>query len=109
MPSRNRPANSGELASRSLNDTAPGSTLRFSDIYATPHTRRPSIARRLDAVQHPKREVSDIVAGPKSNKKKGKKKKEPPLPAAQGDNREASNRVYRSHSMSRRWTYSVMN
>jgi hypothetical protein len=36
-------------------------------------------------------------------------KKEPPLPAAQGDNREASNRVDRSHSMSRRWTYSVMN
>jgi hypothetical protein len=36
-------------------------------------------------------------------------KKEPPLPAAQGDNREASNRVDRSHSMSRRWTISVMN
>jgi hypothetical protein len=36
-------------------------------------------------------------------------KKEPPLPAAQGDNREASNRVDRSHSMSRRWTVSVMN
>jgi len=31
-------------------------------------------------------------------------KKEPPCPAAQGDNREASNRVDRSHSMSRRWT-----
>jgi hypothetical protein len=27
-------------------------------------------------------------------------KKEPPLPAAQSDNREASNRVDRSHSMS---------
>jgi hypothetical protein len=37
------------------------------------------------------------------------KKKEPPLPAAQGDNREASNRVDRSHSMSRRWTVFVMN
>jgi hypothetical protein len=36
-------------------------------------------------------------------------KKEPPLPAAQGDNREASNRVDRSHSMSRRWTVFVMN
>jgi hypothetical protein len=33
------------------------------------------------------------------------KKKEPPLPAAQSLNREASNRVDRSHSMSRRWTY----
>ena len=32
-------------------------------------------------------------------------KKEPPLPAAQSLNREASNRVDRSHSMSRRWTY----
>jgi hypothetical protein len=32
-------------------------------------------------------------------------KKEPPETAAQGDNREASNRVDRSHSMSRRWTY----
>src|SRR5262249_41966380 len=29
-------------------------------------------------------------------------KKEPPLPAAQSDNREASNRVDRSHSMSKR-------
>jgi hypothetical protein len=58
-------------------------------------------------------EVSDIVAergdrgktpqfGPEN-------KKEPPLPAAQGDNREASNRVDRSHSMSRSWTNSVMN
>jgi hypothetical protein len=36
-------------------------------------------------------------------------KKEPPLPAAQGDNREASNRVDRSHSMSKRWTIIVMN
>jgi len=36
------------------------------------------------------------------------RKKEPPLPAAQGDNREASNRVDRSHSMSRRWTLFVM-
>jgi hypothetical protein len=35
-------------------------------------------------------------------------KKEPPLPAAQGDNREASNRVDRSHSMSKRWTITVM-
>jgi hypothetical protein len=29
-------------------------------------------------------------------------KKEPPSPAAQGDNREASNRVDRSHSMSKK-------
>jgi hypothetical protein len=36
-------------------------------------------------------------------------KKEPPLPAAQGDNREASNRVDRSHSMSKSWTFTVMN
>jgi hypothetical protein len=36
-------------------------------------------------------------------------KKEPPSPAAQGDNREASNRVDRSHSMSRNWTINVMN
>jgi len=36
-------------------------------------------------------------------------KKEPPSPAAQGDNREASNRVDRSHSMSTwRWTTPVM-
>jgi hypothetical protein len=35
-------------------------------------------------------------------------KKEPPLPAAQELNREASNRVDRSHSMSRRWTFTVM-
>jgi hypothetical protein len=37
-----------------------------------------------------------------------KKKKEPPSPAAQKLNREASNRVDRSHSMSRSWTMSVM-
>jgi hypothetical protein len=35
-------------------------------------------------------------------------KKEPPLPAAQVNNREASNRVDRSHSMSRRWTFIVI-
>jgi hypothetical protein len=35
-------------------------------------------------------------------------KKEPPLPAAPRLNREASNRVDRSHSMSRRWTMPVM-
>src|ERR1700674_753881 len=35
-------------------------------------------------------------------------KKEPPLPAARSDNREASNRVDRSHSMSRYWTVSVV-
>jgi hypothetical protein len=36
------------------------------------------------------------------------RKKEPPFPAAQGDNREASNRVDRSHSMSKSWTLFVM-
>jgi hypothetical protein len=36
------------------------------------------------------------------------KKKEPPSPAARKYNREASNRVDRSHSMSRRWTLIVM-
>jgi hypothetical protein len=54
-----------------------------------------------------------MVAGPdwglKKAAKPAKNKKEPPLPVAQGDNREASNRVDRSHSMSRRWTKSVMN
>jgi hypothetical protein len=35
-------------------------------------------------------------------------KKEPPLPAAQSNNREASNRVDRSHSVSRRWTVYVI-
>jgi len=35
-------------------------------------------------------------------------KKEPPLPAAQGDNREASNRVDRSHSMSKKMDNAVM-
>jgi len=58
-------------------------------------------------------EVADIVAGQGNCGKCGdlarKIKKEPPKPAAQGDNREASNRVDRSHSMSRSWTFSVMN
>jgi hypothetical protein len=35
-------------------------------------------------------------------------KKEPPETAARSSNREASNRVDRSHSMSRRWTPPVM-
>jgi hypothetical protein len=35
-------------------------------------------------------------------------KKEPPETAARSSNREASNRVDRSHSMSRRWTLPVM-
>jgi hypothetical protein len=35
-------------------------------------------------------------------------KKEPPFPAARKFNREASNRVDRSHSMSKRWTIAVM-
>jgi hypothetical protein len=53
--------------------------------------------------------VADIVAGAKLLAALMRQKKEPPLPAAQGDNREASNRVDRSHSMSRRWTIIVMN
>src|SRR5262245_46603626 len=44
-------------------------------------------------------------ADPKWDKEK---KKEPPLPAARKLYREASNRVDRSHSMSRRWTILVM-
>jgi len=36
-------------------------------------------------------------------------KKEPPLPAALRKNREASNRVDRSHSMSSKWTILIMN
>jgi hypothetical protein len=52
--------------------------------------------------------ASDIVAASNALITQ-RHKKEPPLPAAQGDNREASNRVDRSHSMSRRWTISVMN
>jgi hypothetical protein len=59
------------------------------------------------------REVADIVAAGGNLREMpqfgSENKKEPPLPAAQGDNREASNRVDRSHSMSRSWTFSVMN
>jgi hypothetical protein len=53
--------------------------------------------------------TADIVAGQKAQQPPAVNKKEPPFPAAQGDNREASNRVDRSHSMSRRWTVPVMN
>src|SRR5262249_27088585 len=113
MPSRDSAAKSWELASRSLKETAPLSTLRLSDIYAYASPPALSIARLMDAVQPacggtcrhscragPARETAQF--GPEN-------KKEPPLPAAQGDNREASNRVDRSHSMSRSWTNSVMN
>jgi hypothetical protein len=54
--------------------------------------------------------VSGAAICPKTGQAlaKGGTKKEPPLPAAQSDNREASNRVDRSHSVSRRWTINVI-
>src|SRR5262249_40014185 len=51
MPSRNNAANSGELASRSVKETAPTSTLRLSDIYAYASHPALSIARLWNAVQ----------------------------------------------------------
>src|SRR5579859_2301903 len=111
MPSRNSAANTGELASRSPKETALASTERFSDMYAS---HRATIARQSRCVQGRRGEAADMVAlsagSPVGVPKHLKtNKKEPPLPAAQGDNREASNRVDRSHSMSRRWTITVMN
>src|SRR6266508_6100592 len=88
-----------------------------------------SIARPRPPVQRPRRKASDIVAARTRYRRtdnRGQKpfpaavirrrssgngtdeKKEPPLPAALRLNREASNRVDRSHSMSRRWTRTVM-
>jgi hypothetical protein len=41
-----------------------------------------------------------MVTSAAADPKRDRNKKEPPFPAAQSDNREASNRVDRSHSMS---------
>jgi hypothetical protein len=61
------------------------------------------------AVQRLPEKPEDIVAaGGKIGLVSDRDKKEPPLPAALSDNREASNRVDRSHSMSKGWTMPVM-
>jgi len=78
----------------------------------TPHTAIASLGAAPESSGH-SRQASDIVAGAVVGwREKGVKqlnnKKEPPSPAAQSDNREASNRVDRSHSTSRRWTITVM-
>src|SRR5262245_13467087 len=134
MPSRNRSANTCELANRSPNETA--SLTDFSDIpYASRYAglfltlRQPlaglePLRRQAHRVQRRRGKAADIVAGrsidgkgPSMGVQKGneaglsvcpRQKKEPPLPAARSFNREASNRVDRSHSMSRRWTLIVM-
>jgi hypothetical protein len=60
-------------------------------------------------VQRAAPKAYDIVAGRGVGKRlKTRAKKEPSLPAALVDNREASNRVDRSHSMSKSWTIIVM-
>src|SRR6476646_5804933 len=103
MPSRKSVAKICELASRSLKDTAPASLKRFSDM-GTPHTK-PNIARLGSQVQRPTQASSRHSFRPTAAARPRSTKKEPPLPAAQGDNREASNRVDRSHSMSRSGQY----
>src|SRR5215469_274 len=116
MPSRNSAAKCWELASRSLKDTAATSTLRLSDIYAYASHPMLSIARLTGVVQQGRAGSFRHCCRQRQTRKHrglprngGENKKEPPLPAAQSDNREASNRVDRSHSMSRSWTNSVMN
>jgi hypothetical protein len=60
-------------------------------------------------VQRRRPEAFDIVAVETRRKRLDSAiKKEPSLPTALVDNREASNRVDRSHSMSKSWTMIVM-
>jgi hypothetical protein len=70
---------------------------------------QPIKTRRLRAVQRHDLKGENIVAARVAQKAQAlgkpaftKTKKEPPSPAAQSHNREASNRVDRSHSVSRK-------
>src|SRR5262249_11463393 len=131
MPSRNRSAKACEPASLSPKDTAP--LTDFSDIvHASRYTyvfafapapgEARTIAQPQTPVQHPPNKALHIVAGrqrtagPGTDRGKAcpssqngtDTKKEPPDTAARSLNREATNRVDRSYSMSRRWTPPVM-
>src|SRR5205807_2559749 len=117
MPSRNRPEKDDEAASLAPNDTgcSPNSFSAMAPRPAPHNSGHKSLpaggessagyekvktwvpARRFA----PKRDSGALCWGLGA-------KKEPPLPAARSDNREASNRVDRSHSVSRRWTLIVI-
>src|SRR5207237_9894664 len=118
MPSLNRPAKACELASFSLNKTGPAPWAVFSDIRYASHTHN-LISRGCPAVQHPRATLADIVservprlqkhrfrghnqASARANKKRSRRCRR-----LEGANREASNRVDRSHSTSRSWTAAV--
>src|ERR1700733_11895237 len=110
MPSRNRVPNAAELVSRSLNCRRAASPCERSDIVNASHTcyrRRPETVAAYDEqiIARPWTRVQpqDFLWFPAGAATDGKRpKKEPPFPAAfEVDNREASNRVDRSHSVSK--------
>src|SRR5262245_52845706 len=136
MPSRNRSAKTCALANRSPNETAPLTDFsdiphasRYPGLFLTlrqplaglePLRRRPTVASTrpaklqtwLPAVARATNGEHGGTEGERGPTAAAEllrgQKKEPPLPAARSFNREASNRVDRSHSMSRRWTFTVM-
>src|SRR5262245_57734686 len=108
MPSRKSPAKEGDAASLAPNDTGCSPT-NFSALVSPPALTRankslPNAPESSIGYEKVKTWFPPVPACPKTEQDSRPRKKEPPLPAAQSDNREASNRVDRSHSVSRRWT-----
>src|SRR5450631_3588082 len=118
MPSRNRVPNAAELVSRSLNCTSAVSPCKRSDMLnASRNCSRLFTYNRLgdvpaydeQMIARPRAEVQPQPllwfpddAMTERRCKNNTRKKEPPFPAAfEVDNREASNRVDRSHSVSK--------
>src|SRR5471032_866419 len=114
MPSRNRVPNAAELVSRSLNCTRADSPCERSDMvnasrhYLPPPAQKRGgydeqiIARSWTRVQ-PQDSLWFLMVSSRGRRAGADaQKKEPPFPAAfEVDNREASNRVDRSHSVSK--------
>src|SRR6202043_2773086 len=116
MPSRNRVPNAAELVSRSLNCTRAVSPCERSDmVNASRHDllcwpeNAPAYDEQIIARPWTRVQPQDFLWFPAGAATDGKRpKKEPPFPAAfEVDNREASNRVDRSHSVSKpgQWSH----
>src|SRR6266851_3640710 len=109
MPSRNSWEKFCDAASRSPNETGRNSSIKGSDMF-TPHNctkhapgRRPCpalITNSLrDGFQHSINAMHHFATD----------KKRAAVSGGSSDNREASNRVDRSHSVSTEWTINVLN
>src|SRR5271169_3882359 len=112
MPSRNKVPNAAELVSRSLNCTSGVSPCERSDIVDASRNCLPPPVRTQRIMMNKSLRARGRESSRKSyygfqrvggDASAVSQKKEPPFPAAfEVDNREASNRVDRSHSVSKR-------